>query len=50
LHLQVAGEMDGLVKVLAAYPLQDLETERPTLEEVFLAYYREQDVTVRKGG
>jgi ABC-2 type transport system ATP-binding protein len=43
LHLQVAGEMDALIKALAAYPLQDLETERPSLEEVFLAYYREQD-------
>lgn len=44
LLLQVAGEMDGLIKVLSAHPLQDLETERPSLEEVFLAYYREQDV------
>lgn len=50
LHLQVAGEMDALVKALAAYPLQDLETERPSLEEVFLAYYREQDATEAKGG
>ena len=45
LHLEVAGEMDALVKALAAYPLQDLETERPSLEEVFLAYYREQTAT-----
>lgn len=39
LRLEVAGEMDDLVKALAGYPLQDLETERPSLEEVFLAYY-----------
>jgi ABC-2 type transport system ATP-binding protein len=37
--VQVEGEMDGLIKALAAYPVNDLETERPSLEEVFLAYY-----------
>jgi ABC-2 type transport system ATP-binding protein len=41
LHLEVTGAMDGLVRALAAYPLQDLETERPSLEEIFLAYYRD---------
>ncbi|MGE5222982.1 MAG: ATP-binding cassette domain-containing protein [Omnitrophica WOR_2 bacterium] len=48
LHLEVAGEMDALVKALAAYPVQDLETERPSLEEVFLAYYREQGAAAGK--
>ena len=42
LLLEVAGKVDALVKALAAYPVQDIETERPSLEEVFLAYYREQ--------
>jgi ABC-2 type transport system ATP-binding protein len=37
--LQVSGEMDGLIKALAAFPVSDFETERPSLEEVFLAYY-----------
>jgi ABC-2 type transport system ATP-binding protein len=37
--VQVEGELDGLVKALAAYPVSDLETERPSLEELFLAYY-----------
>jgi ABC-2 type transport system ATP-binding protein len=37
--LQVSGEMDGLIKALAAYRVSDFETERPSLEEVFLAYY-----------
>jgi ABC-2 type transport system ATP-binding protein len=40
--LQVTGEMDGLIKALAAYPVSDFETERPSLEEVFLAYYEGQ--------
>lgn len=44
LFLEVTGSVDALVKALAAYPLLDLETERPSLEEVFLAYYREEDV------
>jgi ABC-2 type transport system ATP-binding protein len=38
-HLQVSGEMDPLIKTLADYPISDLETERPSLEEIFLAYY-----------
>ena len=39
LLLQVEGEMDGLIKALAAYPVADLETQHPSLEEIFLAYY-----------
>jgi ABC-2 type transport system ATP-binding protein len=39
--LQVSGEMDGLIKALAAFPVSDFETERPSLEEVFLAYYED---------
>jgi beta-exotoxin I transport system ATP-binding protein len=31
--------MDGLIKALAAFPVSDFETERPSLEEIFLAYY-----------
>jgi ABC-2 type transport system ATP-binding protein len=38
-HLQVGGDMDGLIKALAAFPVGDFEIERPSLEEVFLAYY-----------
>jgi len=39
LLLQVEGEMDGLIKALAALPILTMETERPSLEEIFLAYY-----------
>ena len=41
LLLQVAGEMDGVIKALAALPVSDFETERPSLEEIFLAYYED---------
>jgi ABC-2 type transport system ATP-binding protein len=37
--LQVEGEMDGLIKALARFAISDFETERPSLEEIFLAYY-----------
>jgi len=39
LMVQVEGEMDNLIKALATYPISEFETERPSLEEVFLAYY-----------
>ena len=38
-HLQVEGDLDGLIKALAAFPVRDVELERPSLEEIFLAYY-----------
>jgi ABC-2 type transport system ATP-binding protein len=38
--LQVEGEMDGLIKALAAYPVGDIQTEHASLEEVFLTYYK----------
>jgi ABC-2 type transport system ATP-binding protein len=40
-QLRVAGDMDRLIKTLAAYPVDDLEIERASLEEIFLAYYAE---------
>jgi len=40
--LQVSGEMDGLIKALAAFRVIDFDTERPSLEDVFLAYYQHQ--------
>jgi ABC-2 type transport system ATP-binding protein len=37
--LQAEGEIDGLIKALAGFPVSDLEVDHPSLEEVFLAYY-----------
>lgn len=46
--LQVHGTMEALIQALAHMPVVDLDTERPSLEEVFLAYYaKEADA---KGG
>ncbi len=41
--LQVEGEMDTLIKTLAQYPVNDFETERANLEEIFLAYYKGEE-------
>jgi ABC-2 type transport system ATP-binding protein len=38
--LQVTGDMEKLVQALGCLPVLDLETERPSLEEVFLTYYK----------
>jgi ABC-2 type transport system ATP-binding protein len=38
--LQVAGDMEKLVQALAPLPVLDFATERPSLEEVFLTYYK----------
>ena len=41
--LKFEGEMDALIKTVAKYPVNDFETERASLEEIFLAYYEEQE-------
>ena len=38
--LQVAGDMEKLVQALGRLPVLNLETERPSLEEIFLTYYK----------
>jgi len=35
----VAGDVDSFIKSLAGFQVMDIEVERPTLEEIFLAYY-----------
>jgi len=44
--LQVEGEVDALIKTLAAFPVVDLQTEHPSLEEIFLAYYKADETEV----
>jgi hypothetical protein len=39
--LEVKGEMDHFIKILAKYPVKDLSIHRPSLEEVFLKYYQD---------
>ena len=39
--LQVEGSIRPLLQALAALPVSDLETRRPSLEELFLSYYKQ---------
>ena len=41
--IEVAGEMDGLIKTLAQFTVTDLAIHRPSLEEVFLKYYKDEE-------
>lgn len=43
LTLRVEGGMDPLIKALSLHPVQDLDIEKPSLEEIFLAYYQNDD-------
>ncbi|HVY97120.1 MAG TPA: ABC transporter ATP-binding protein [Solirubrobacterales bacterium] len=44
LTLTVGGDVDALLKALAAHHVTDLEVAAPSLEQVFLTYYREEGV------
>ncbi len=37
--IQVEGDLDRLIKTLAAYPVKDLTTASRSLEDIFLKYY-----------
>jgi hypothetical protein len=37
----VQGDLDALIKTVARYPLRNIVTYEPNLEEFFLAFYRE---------
>jgi ABC-2 type transport system ATP-binding protein len=44
---RVAGDLDPVVKALAVHHVLDLEAAHPSLEEVFLGYYREGEGEAR---
>jgi ABC-2 type transport system ATP-binding protein len=39
LRFRLHGEIDPVIKALARHRVEELEITRPTLEELFLAYY-----------
>jgi ABC-2 type transport system ATP-binding protein len=43
LRFEISGEMDAFIKTLSGFTVVDLEMERPTLEEAFMAYYHERE-------
>ncbi len=38
--LEIEGDMDHLVKALAKFPVSRMQTEVPSLEEIFLVHYK----------
>ena len=42
LRMRVSGEVDAVVKAAARWRLLDIESQEPSLEEVFLDYYGEE--------
>ncbi len=44
-RLQAQGGIDAVVKAIARYPVLDLRTEQPSLEDVFLAFYTDRPGT-----
>ncbi len=43
-RLQLRGDFDPLLRAVSPYYVENITTQEPTLEEVFLAYYGEQPV------
>jgi ABC-2 type transport system ATP-binding protein len=41
-ELEIAGEVDGAIKAAARHHMVSIETERPSLEDTFLAMYKER--------
>jgi hypothetical protein len=39
----VRGNLDGLIKAASQHTVVDVIAERPSLEEVFLAFYHAED-------
>jgi beta-exotoxin I transport system ATP-binding protein len=40
---RVSGDLDAAIKAVARHHVRDMELTHPTLEEVFLSYYREEE-------
>jgi ABC-2 type transport system ATP-binding protein len=49
LRLVVQGNVDRLIKLAAQYPLVNMVSQEPSLEDIFLRYYREDNAPARTG-
>ena len=50
LRLVVQGSVDGLIKLAAQYPVVNIVSEEPSLEDIFLRYYRDDNAPAGTGG
>ena len=48
LRLTVSGELDGVIKAAAQYPVITLTSHEPSLEDIFLRYYQGDGQTVKE--
>ena len=48
LRLEVSGGLDGVVKAAAQYPITTLTSQEPSLEEVFLRYYENDNPATKE--
>ena len=49
-HLQAREGIDSVIKAIARYPVLDVRTEQPSLENIFLAYYSADAPATPAGG
>lgn len=49
-HLRVRGEINDALRALADYPVSDLVVRHPSLEEIFLEFYKQEGVQESSGG
>jgi len=49
-HLRVTANLDATIKAVSRFPLVDLRTEQPSLEDVFLAYYKDEEPALQGTG
>jgi len=40
-YLEVAGDLDAVIKVASQYMVESVQSEQPSLEEVFMSYYED---------
>jgi ABC-2 type transport system ATP-binding protein len=48
-RLQVTSNLDAAIKAIALHPVTDIRTEQPNLEDIFLAYYKEDGAQTEGG-
>lgn len=48
LRLEVSGGLDGVIKAAAQYPIATLTSQEPSLEEVFLRYYENDNPATKE--
>jgi ABC-2 type transport system ATP-binding protein len=50
MRCSITGQMDPLIKAIAAYEVVNLETREQSLEDIFLAFYGNGGASAPEGG